>query len=306
MASILIPFPGTSTYCAFVAVALAGLYLLLRKRGVAWRACVLVITCLCLFAVARGPHFLGRVRHAGVIHFALRSGGSVGVPAHTAAPAAKTAAVSTKPAEATRAVYGHSIVKGGIHSLGELLDVISRDPLAAQHYKGFDVAKAHFMRLDHNIMAYVSYRVNGAGIYWTKEPKLIMAGEEVITDGTNYIRVLCGNEISYAQQAPMELDEPTDTETIVENVPPPAPPPTEYAENFPSSYVELNGSPPETPLPPSPGTEYTPPPVFFPPAPPAVIPPPPPHNIDEFGRHGAFYALLASVALLLLVERFRR
>jgi hypothetical protein len=305
MASILIPFPGTSTYCVFVAVALAGLYLLLRKRGVAWRAIILVVTCLCLFAVVRGPHFLSRVRHSGAIHFALRGSSSVGVPAHRAAPPVKAAAVSTKPAETARAVYGHSIVKGGIHSLGELLDVIATDPLAAQHYKGFDVAKAHFMRMDHNIMAYVSYRVDGGGIYWTKEPKLIMAGEEVITDGTNYIRVRCGNEISYAQQAPVQLDGPTDTETIVENVPPPAPPPTEYAENFPPSNVVLNGSPPETPLPPTSGTEYTPPPIFFPPAPPAIIPPPP-HNIDEFGRHGAFYALFASVVLLLLVERFRR
>jgi hypothetical protein len=118
--------------------------------------------------------------------------------------------------------------------------------------------------------------------------------------------VRCGNEISYAQQAPVELDEPTDTETIVENIPPPAPPPTEYAENFPPGNVVLDGSPPEAPPPSSPGTEYTPPPIFFPPGPPPVIPPPPPHNIDEFGRHGAFYALFTSVVLLLLVERFRR
>jgi hypothetical protein len=291
-----------SIYCALAAVALAGLYLLLRKRDVAWRVGVLVVTCLCLLTVVLGPHFLHRVRHSGTVQFVSLSRSIDGVSVHTAAPPVKAAAISTKPVETTRAVYGHSIVKGGIHSLGELLDVIATDPLAAKHYKGFDVAKAHFIRLDHNIVAYVSYRVDGGGIYWTKEPKLIMAGEEVITDGTNYIRVRCGNEISYAQQAPVELDEPTDTETIVEYVPPPAPTPPEYAENFPPSYVAQNGSPPETPPPPTPGTVYTPPPMFFPPP---IVPPTPPHNIDEFGKHGAFYALVASVVLLLLVERFR-
>lgn len=303
MATYLIRFPATATFTIAViaAVMLAGIALMLRKRSVASRVRILLVSSFCLLALMWCFGSLHNPRIAAAMHRTF--------PAHAAAPtapAAKVVAVSTRRLESPRAVYGHSVVKGGIHSLGELLDVIATDPLAAQHYNGFDITHARFIRLDHNIMAYVSYRIDGAGIYWTSHPEMIMAGEEVITDGTNYIRVRCGNEISYAQQAPMELDEPTDTETIVENVPPPAPPPTEYAENFPSSYVELNGSPPETPLPPSPGTEYTPPPVFFPPAPPAVIPPPPPHNIDEFGRHGAFYALLASVALLLLVERFRR
>jgi len=314
----------TCTVLAAAVVIQAGIYLLLRKRHIQWPICILTLTTLFLLAFLWGSPWLRRERSAAgglrayIVHH-IESARNVGArPAMPAAPAAKTAEVFTKPAvkaakvatkstksfEAVRAVYGHSIVKGGIHSLAELLDVIARDPLAAQHYKGFDVAHAQFIRLDHNIMAYVSYRLDKAGIYWTSHPVLIMAGEEVITDGTNYIRVRCGNLISYAQQVPVSPEQPTDTDTIVEYVPPSIPPPTEYTENFPTLEVPLNGTPSQAVPPASPsegpGPSYLPPPMFFPQPPTPSIP------TDEFGRHGAFYVLFASVLLLLIVERFRR
>jgi hypothetical protein len=298
MATYLIRFPATATFTLAViaAVMVASISLMLRKRSVASRVRILLISSFCLLALMWCFGSLNNPRVAAAMH-------SI-VPAHAvapAAPSAKVIAVSTRRLESPRAVYGHSIVKGGIHSLAQLLDVIATDPLAAQHYKGFDVTHARFIRLDHNIMAYVSYRIDGAGIYWTSHPVLIMAGEEVITDGTNYIRVRCGNMISYAQQSPISLDdEPTDTDTIVEYVPPP----TGYAEDFSTVNGPLTSTQSDTPPPPiqteGPGGVYTPPPMFFPPPTKQVVP------IDEYGSHGAFYSLFGALLLLFVVERLHR
>jgi hypothetical protein len=129
---------------------------------------------LCLVAAMWGFGTLSK-RPRAASHAAVAATHTA-IATHTVAPTGKLIAVSSQLVDAPRAVYGHSIVRGGIHSLGQLLDVIARDPLAAQHYKGFDITRARFIRLDHNIMAYVSYRVDGKGIYWTSKPELILAG----------------------------------------------------------------------------------------------------------------------------------
>jgi hypothetical protein len=301
---------------AFAVVALIGIYLYVRTRALSQRIVILVASGACLLALLWA---FGTIRkHSSVApsHGIITATASHNaVPFPSAPPATTMVAASSPLIEAPRAVYGHSIVKGGIHSLGELLDVIATDPLAAQHYRGFDITRARFIRLDHDIMAYVSYRVDGKGIYWTSKPVLIMAGEEVITDGTNFIRVRCGNMIAFGSQSPMEIEPATDTETIVETLPPlPAPylmailnaTPTVPSGNLPHVIPPVVAPPANC----CSYEGYAPPPIFEQPrtpnSPTTPVLPPSFVNIDEFPRHGAFFTLLATILLLFLVERFRR
>jgi len=113
-------------------------------------------------------------------------------------------------------------VAGGIHSITELMAVIARDPRLAEHYKNFDLSKAHIVTLDHSVVAYVSYRL-AKGIYWEARPSIIAKGEQVITDGTNFIRVRCGNRISYAP-GPTSPGEPKDVDIVVALIPEGPPP----------------------------------------------------------------------------------
>jgi hypothetical protein len=308
MALLLVTLPGRLTVSAFAAIAMACIYMLLRSRGVASRIRLLLASSVCLLAVMMGFGLLGRRgRHtpARVSTPAIQR--SVAAPT---APAPKPLSVSLHPYDAPRAVYGHSIVKGGIHSLGELLDVIATDPLAAQHYKGFDITRARFIRLDHGIMAYISYRLDGKGIYWTSKPELIPAGEEVITDGTNFIRVRCGNMISYAPQSPIETDDPSDTDTIVQTFTPFASVPLGTPAGVPSDLTSGGATPPgNSPPPPQCCSDggYTPPPPFFgtPGAPITPNTPTPPGTVSvgEFSAHGGFYALLSAITALIVIRK---
>jgi len=115
---------------------------------------------------------------------------------------------------ALRPVYGHALVRGGIRSTAELLALINADPQLAEHYKGFDLSKAHIITLDHDVVAYVSYRF-GKGIYWKTRPTIIRTGEEVVTDGANFIRAACGNRIAYAPGMPTNAAEPEDVGVVV-------------------------------------------------------------------------------------------
>ncbi|MGB6544763.1 MAG: hypothetical protein WA871_03875 [Candidatus Acidiferrales bacterium] len=305
--TFMVQLPGTLSASAIATVAVAGIYLLLRKRASASRARVLVATSFCLLALMCGFGLLSR-HSARSIN--LGTGVRYTSPAARVTPTGRLLSVSLRPMDAPRAVYGHSIVKGGIHSLAELLNVIATDPLAAQHYKGFDISRARFIRLDHNIMAYVSYRVDGKGIYWTSKPELIMAGEEVITDGTNFIRVRCGNMISYAPQSPAETDSPTDTNTIVETFTPFSDPPLGIDAGIPPSGTPSAGIPPAGTPPPGCCSSIggiTPPPIFtLPPSPNTPGNPGTPPNtvsVDEFSPHGMFYTLLSALVGLFLIRK---
>jgi len=161
-------------------------------------------------------------------------------------------------------VERHSVVRGGIHSLADLMKAL-QDPAVAAHYSGFDVSKAHIIVLDHDLWAFVSYRVE-KGIYWTAAPQKIHAGELVITDGTSYIRASCGNLIAYAPQSPVAPEEPLDIGQL-EALPPPE------AEAMLLPEVESSSSPAALPT-----VAEIPPGTFTPPVPPGgccdLFPPP--------------------------------
>jgi hypothetical protein len=309
MATFLVQLPIMLAVSVCAAAAVTGVYLVLRKRAAASRIRILVTSSACLLVLMLGFGLLHRPPHFAASQTNSRATGQIS-PASRGAPAGKLLSVSSasRLVDAPRAVYGHSIVKGGIHSLGQLLEVIATDPLAAQHYKGFDITRARFIRLDHNLMAYVSYRVDGKGIYWTSKPELIMAGEEVITDGTNFIRARCGNMISYAPQSPAEIDSPTDTNTIVETFTPFADTPLATNEDAPPSGAPA-GTPPSGNPPANccSGPGFFPPPIFSTPptpyTPSAPGSPPPTVSVDEFSLRGAFYSLFTALVGLCLVRK---
>jgi len=309
MTTLFINLPATFIFrLSFCAVAaLFAVYFVLRKRPVAARIRILLALSLSLLLLIFAFGSARKTRAAVASHSAFAAPDSE--------PGGKIVAVSaTSPTvfrsdlDAPRPVYGHSIVKGGIHSLGELLDVIATDPLAAQHYKGFDITKAHFIRLDHNIVAYISYRVDGKGIYWSSKPELILAGEQVITDGTNFIRVRCGNMISYAPQSPAETDEPTDTDTIIGAFVPAFDPAPTTAANLPQLNTPPADSPQGTPSAACcSGGGIGTPPIFFvgssAPQTPSTPGVPPVVSVDEFPAHGEFFSLLAAVIALFLIRK---
>jgi hypothetical protein len=315
MATYLISFPATATFTLAVlaAVFVAAIALVLQTRSIRSRLRILFALSLCLLASMWALGSRGTVRSGSE----AQSSVAVQTRAPASAPGSgRYVTVSTRALAAPRAVYGHSIVKGGIHSIAELLDVIANDPLAAEHYKNFDVSRAYFIRLNHNVMAYVSYRIDGAGIYWTSHPVLIMAGEEVITDGTNYIRVRCGNEISYSQQSPVNLEEePTDTDTIVQTFTPFGPGPLATEEGIASGNTPSGNSPGGNQPPDGFTGGGAPPPIVFGPPPyygppntpqPPNTPPPPVTNVDEFSSHGEFYSLFGAILLVFVLEKLRR
>lgn len=309
MATFFIQLPS-SVAGAAVSAVLAGIYFFLRKRSGASRIRALVASSLVLIAAMCAFAILGKRPSATPNRSAMPAQPSVATPARVSTQ--KPVLVSMRSFEAPRAVYGHSIVRGGIHSLGELLQVIATDPLAAQHYKGFDISNAHFIRLDHNIMAYVSYRVDGKGIYWTRKPELILAGEEVITDGNNIIRVRCGNMVSYSPQSPAESDAPTDTDTIVETFTPMSDTPLATAEFVPTSNTPTGGNTPPRDFSGgngSGGSGSLAPPIFTG-APPSTVgntlgPQPNTVSVGELPGHEEFYLLFAGIFVLFLIEKLR-
>ncbi len=218
--------------------------------------------------------------------------------------------------------YGHAVVPAGVPSVASLRHVISSDPLAARHYSGFDVDRAHIVRLRYDLVAYVSYRTQD-GIFWRTKSTVIPAGEPLISDGSNYIRARCGNRISYVPQAPINPDEPNDTDLIETPAVPEAPPLLLTAVAPP--LIQPPSAPPGTPsLPSFPVTEVAPPmapstltftshvpfvPVLFP----IPIPGPRPSVGPEVGvpvvdapEPGTFSLLMIGLVALLIWSRRRR
>jgi len=115
---------------------------------------------------------------------------------------------------------GHAIVKTGIHSVADLYRIILSDPEAARHYAGFNLDKAYMTTLQHSVLAFISFRVDGKGIFWSTKPELLRTGEQVLTDGASYIRARCGNRIAFAPQAPTNTQEEI-PEMLTETTPPP-------------------------------------------------------------------------------------
>jgi hypothetical protein len=203
----------------------------------------------------------------------------------------------------TRTLFPYSVIPGGVESAGELKNALAHDAVAADHYQGFDLAKAHVVRLDHDRALYVSYRLSDR-VYWTKNRLTLHRGETLITDGTNEARTRCGNRVSDLAVGPASGAEPS--EQALEALPAPElladnAVPFEIAPTSPGVPTSLAGSPPEppsssarptiipspvfpvvgggpSPTPATPGSPISPvapPPVAPPPvAPPPVAPPP--------------------------------
>ena len=121
-----------------------------------------------------------------------------------AVSASSAAPVDDKP---LRLVYRNSVVPGGVHSAAELAAIIKRDPIAAAHYAGFNVAKAHLVQVEQSRMVHVSYRI-GNQIYWTKNKVRLALNEYLLSDGEHLIRARCGNRIADTVQGPVLLHEP--------------------------------------------------------------------------------------------------
>lgn len=167
----------------------------------------------------------------------------------------RAARVSELRVLAMRRVYGHSIVPGGIHSVEELKRAIVADPLAAQHYAGFDVTKAYITRLPHDGLYVLSYRLNHA-IYFTSVLRLIHGGEEVLTDGNTYILTRCGNRIASSLSGPVDIaQEPMDLDIVVADLPA-APGSTQGSSLSPDLIPQADPAPP--PSAPSVGNGGTP------------------------------------------------
>jgi len=147
-------------------------------------------------------------------------------------------------ASVTRPLHrGHAIVKNGVHSVRDLYRIILSDPEAAAHYAGFNLDAAYLTTLDHTVLAFVSYRVDGKGIFWSSKPELLRAGEEVLTDGVGFIRARCGNRIAFAPQTPVDTTEEIPTELT----------PLESLSTSTVNLPELRNTPVETyTLPPTP------------------------------------------------------
>lgn len=129
------------------------------------------------------------------------------IPAESAPTNAITTSFDQDTAGPHR-LFPYSVIPGGARSAEELKNALLNDPVAAQHYAGFDVAKAHVVRLDQGEAVYVSYRLDDH-IYWTSKRLWLRKGEAVLTDGEHEARTRCGNRISETPKQPVALAEPS-------------------------------------------------------------------------------------------------
>jgi hypothetical protein len=134
-----------------------------------------------------------------------------------------------------RPLYPYSVIPGGVESERELKSAIQHDPVVADHYSGFDVAKTHIIRADSDRMEYVSYRM-GDRVFWTSHQLRIHKGELLITDGTHEARTRCGNRLSDRAVQPTSARQPSpealESPAMAQAPESPAPPPELFAGNY--------------------------------------------------------------------------
>lgn len=107
-----------------------------------------------------------------------------------------------------RLVYPYSVIPGGVRSADELREVAKHDPVVAQHYAGFDYARARVIEVDRPKLVYLSYR-RGEQVRWTSKQAMLRVGEKLLTDGRITARTRCGNQVSVLPQANTAPNEPT-------------------------------------------------------------------------------------------------
>ena len=142
---------------------------------------------------------------------ALNSSGSgQTAPAYTssfASSGSQDPQVSSNGSDSARAIYPYSVIPGGVENASELRNSVAHDPVVAEHYGDFDVARARVVRLDQDRLLYVSYRL-GNRVFWSKNRLTLLKGETVITDGANMARTRCGNRLAEAPVGPVMAAEP--------------------------------------------------------------------------------------------------
>ena len=118
-------------------------------------------------------------------------------------------AARVSESEATRrVVYPYSVIPGGVQSTMELTSAVMHDPVVAGHYSDFNIANAKLVRLDHDEVVHVSYRMNNM-VYWTKRTYLLHKGEMLVSDGKHQARTRCGNRVAQNTQGNTSPNEPT-------------------------------------------------------------------------------------------------
>jgi hypothetical protein len=191
-----------------------------------------------------------------------------------------------------RVIYPYSVIPGGVQTVQELKTAIAQDPVVSSHYAVFHLSRTRVIRLDHERLMHVSYRI-GNQVYWSKRLMKLAKGETVITDGEHTARTRCGNQIAEMIPSPVALVEPTPAEldTPVEPLAPVDPLAIDIKSPFRADEVSPPGlgvSPPETGPTPSPQPppvlygpvsanpiSFAPPPVTLPVTPPVVHVPEP-------------------------------
>lgn len=178
---------------------------------------------------------------------------------------------SASPAS-RRAVFPYSVIPGGVRDANELHSAAAMDPVVAEHYSDFRIARAHTIRLDRPTAMFVSYRMNNH-VYWTRNRMTIPAGETLISDGESYARVRCGNRLSPIAALPVSISEPPTEKLESPDFVPPLLANLMPSEEFGAFPYPANL--PGFPALPSSGTIASgPPPVGFPPIfPPGNLPP---------------------------------
>ena len=217
------------------------------------------------------------------------------------------------PSGTRRTVFPYSVVPGGVRDAKELSTAAAKDSVVAEHYSGFQVARAHNLRLERPALMYVSYRLNNH-VYWTRHPMTIPAGETLISDGESLARVRCGNRLSPVAALPVSHLEPSAEKLETPEFVPPLLADLSPREGFPidplivgmpgfgpgfgpipgsgpvASGVPPTGAPPTGTTPTGTTPTGTPPVGFRPLLPPGVAPPgsnsnplPPPVSTPEPG-----------------------
>ena len=202
--------------------------------------------------------------------------------------------------ESRRAVFPYSVIPGGVRDASELRSAAAKDPVVAEHYSDFRIARAHTIRLDHATAMFVSYRMNNH-VYWTRNRMTIPAGETLISDGESYARVRCGNRLSPMAALPVSIAEPPAEKLETPDFIPPLLANLMPGEEFGAFPLPNTLSGPPAPSPSGPIASGVPPVGFPPILPPGTIPPggtivtpPPPVATPEPDA----FALLLSGAFL--------
>ncbi len=204
------------------------------------------------------------------------------------------------PSSPRRLVYPYSVIPGGVQSGSDLKDAVKHDPVVANHYSDFQVARAMVVRVEKEKAAYVSYRL-GDHVFWTKRKFFLHPGETLITDGVHIARGRCGNRVSETpsnnispnEPTPEALETPLDP-VMLHGLDQPllmalTPPPATDINPIEKNRIPPGGSffiPPIVPISGGGGPHnHTPPPG------PPIIPPPPPPPVTPTPEPGTLLLL---------------